>query len=196
VPLGKSEVKKYFVYFCPLLTHNLTTMKVLSQIFQPLAIMFRAGYAIATSWLKKRVLKRDQAMVLGLFLVWLYLIVGFCISFVTNTFWLGILFVLIFIPIYHWNLANLGISNNESVLTVLCSLPTVVSISWLICLSKPTLSPIAAVATSLTLVGYSYTTIEVASKYLGKARAVGLVTVISCLGLTLGWFLRDFFPRV
>lgn len=167
-------------------------MKVLSQIFQPLAIKLRAGYAIAMSWLKKRVLRRDRVMVLGLFLVWLYIIVGFCLSFVTNSFWISILFVLIFIPIYHWNLANLGISNNESVLTVLCSLPTVVSISWLLCLTKPTLSPIAAVATSLTLVGYSYTTIEVASKYFGKARSVGLVTLVSCFGLTLGWFLRGF----
>jgi hypothetical protein len=162
-------------------------MKALSQIFE--------RFALVTSWLKKRVARRDRVMALGLFLIWLYIIVGFCLSFVTSNFWIGILFVLIFIPIYHWNLANLGVSSNESVLTVLCSLPTVVSISWLLCLTKPALSPIAAIATSLTLVGYSYTTIEVASKYFGKARSVLLVTVVSCFGLTLGWFLRDFLPN-
>jgi hypothetical protein len=161
-------------------------MKALSQIFERLALV--------TSWLKKRVRRRDRSILLGLCLIWLYIMVGFGLSFVTSNFWMGILFILIFIPIYHWNLANLGISNNESVLTILCSLPTVVSISWLLCLTKPTLSSIAAVATSLILVGYSYTTIEVASKYFGKARSVGLVTVGSCFGLTLGWFLRDFFP--
>jgi hypothetical protein len=171
-------------------------MKALSQIFEQLANAFRAGKAIATSWLKKRVPRRDRMMALGFFLVWLYIIVGFCLSFVTNNFWIGILLVLIFIPIYHWNLGNLGISSNESVLTVLCSLPTVVAISWLLCLTKPNLSAIAAVATSLTLVGYSYTTIEVASKYFGKARSVGLVTLGSCVGLTLGWFLRSFLPHL
>jgi hypothetical protein len=162
-------------------------MKALSQIFERLTLV--------ASWLKKRVRRRDRLMALGLCLIWLYIMVGFGLSFVTSNFWIGILFVLIFIPFYHWNLANLGISNNESVITILCSLPTVVSTSWLLCLTKPALSPIAAIATSLTLVGYSYTTIEVASKYFGKALSVGLVTVVSCFGLTLGWFLQDFPPH-
>jgi hypothetical protein len=163
-------------------------MKSLSQISERLAFL--------TSWVKKRISRRDRVMALGLFLIWLYIVVGFCLWFAIENFWLGILFVLIFIPIYHWNLNNLGISSNESVLTFLCSVPTVVSIGWLLCLTNPTLSAIASVATSFTLVGYSYTTIEVASKHFGKARSIGLVTLVSCLGLTLGWFLQDCLPNL
>jgi hypothetical protein len=143
------------------------------------------------SRLKKKVFSNDRSLILGLVLIWLYTMVGFCLSFLTNNLGLGILFILIFIPIYHWNLANLGISNQEVVLTVVCSLPTVLAISWLLCLNRPVLSPIAAIAASFTMVGYSYTTIEVSGRYFGKNRAIAIVTLVSCIGLILGWFWQN-----
>lgn len=136
----------------------------------------------------------DRFMVLSFLWILLHSLVGFCLSYVQTNFWLGILFVLIFLPIYHWNLSNVGVRTNEPMLVMVCSAPTILALSWLMCLQRTDLSPIAAVASSLVAVSYSLSTIECSSKCFGKKSwAIAIATFLSCFGLALGWLVRNIF---
>jgi hypothetical protein len=134
----------------------------------------------------------DRFMALYFLWIWIYSLVGLCLSFWQTNLWLGVLFILIFLPIYHWNLTNVGVRNDEPLLITACSVPTILALSWLICSGKPTLSPLAAIAASLVTVGYSFATIEAASKSFGKKWAIALATFVSCLSLLVGGFIQGF----
>jgi hypothetical protein len=140
---------------------------------------------LQANFFAKKMFGNERIFSLSFILLLLYTLIGYCLADRHNNLWLTV--SLAIVPIAYWCLAFAIVSNLRYLFSIVGLTLIVIGNASVTYIGKPSLTIANAAVIGVTIAIYSLLLVRIVAKRRDRNRAIALTTVISWLGIAIGW---------